>query len=119
MHIKQGALTPVSFSDMEPQIVPTLMICSAVRLVWRQGVAMVVALRSGSTTRFELGDGDAFTANMSLPTTEDPEEITWPIYDLQAHIRATNSFRPTPLAFLCVSILRFPGVDSVRWTRSR
>ena len=72
MHIKQEALTPVSFSDMEPQIVLTLMICSAVRLVSRRGVAMVVALRSGSATRFEMGKDDAFMANVSLPTMEDP-----------------------------------------------
>ena len=40
---------------------------------------MVVALRSGSTTHFEMGDG-APTANMSLLTTEDPQ-------DLLAHLR--------------------------------
>ena len=37
MHIKQGALTPVSFSDMKPQIVLTLMICSAVGVEARSG----------------------------------------------------------------------------------
>ena len=68
---------------------------------------MVLALCSGSTTRFEMGDDYAFTANMSLPTTEDPEETTWRIYDF------------TTLAFPCVFIQKLPGVDGARWTRSR
>ena len=35
---------------------------------------MVVALHSGSTTRFEMGD-DAFTTNMSLLTTVDLQDL--------------------------------------------
>ena len=74
---------------------------------------MVLALCSGSTTRFEMGDDYAFTANMSLPTTEDPEETTWRIYDLQAHIRATNSFRP--VYYSRISLCFYPKITRSRW----
>ena len=50
--------------------------------------AMVVALRSGSTIRFEIGGDDPFTADMSLLTTRSARSPGLST-TIHAHIRGT------------------------------
>ena len=76
---------------------------------------MVVALHSGSTTRFEMGD-DAFTTNMSLLTTgfaRSPGQST----TIHVHIRGTLS--DLLISHFSISVYFILGLDSTRWIRSR
>ena len=81
--IKERAPTPVRY--MKPQIDAGLD-----RLFDGSfGVeAMVVALRSGLTIRFEIGDDDPFTADMSLLTTRSARSPGLST-TIHAHIRGT------------------------------